>query len=56
MGRNRKTPLVWQGEMLYCHRRSYSMLEKEGQLDRRVVVGPREDVGDVAFREQSLLL
>ena len=44
MGRRREPLLVWQGDMLYSHRRDSSMVEEGGQLDRRVVFGPRDDV------------
>ena len=44
VGRRREPPLVWQGEMPYCHRRNSSMVEEGGQLDRRVVFGPGDDV------------
>ena len=44
VGRKRELSLVWQGEMLYCHRRNSSMVEERGQLNRRVVFGPRDDV------------
>ena len=44
VGRRREPPLVWQGEMLYCHRRNSSMVEEGGHLDRRVVFGPGGDV------------
>ena len=44
VGRRRKPPLVWQGEMLYRHRRNSSMVEEGGQLDRRVAFGPKNDV------------
>ena len=50
VGRGREPPLVWQGEMLYCHRRNSSMVEEGGQIDRRVVFGPRDGV----FVERSL--
>ena len=45
--------------MLYCHLRNSSIVEEGGQLDRRVLFGPRDDVfveTDVVFREQPLLL
>ena len=56
--RRRKPPLVWQGEMLYCHCRNAPMVEEGGQLDKRVVFGPSDDVfcGEVVFREKPLLL
>ena len=37
VGRRREPPLVWQGEMLYRHRRDSSMVEEGGQHDRRLV-------------------
>ena len=40
----REPPLVWPRETLYCHLRNSSMVEEGGQLDRRVVFGPRDDV------------
>ena len=43
-GSSRKPSLVWQGEILYRHCRDSSMVEEGGQLDRRVVFGPRDDV------------
>ena len=43
-GRRREPPLVWEGEMLYCHHRNSLMVEERGQLGRRVVFGPRDDV------------
>ena len=42
VGRRREPPLVWQGEMLYCHRRNSSMVEEGGKLDRRVVFRTRK--------------
>ena len=45
--------LVWQGEMLYRHRQNYSMMEEGGQLDRRVVFGPRDDVVETSFSGRS---
>ena len=44
VGRRREPPLVWQGEVLYCHRRNFSMVEEGGKIDRRVVFGPRDNV------------
>ena len=44
VGSRREPPLVWQGEILYRHRRDSSMVEEGGRLDRRVVFGPRDDV------------
>ena len=44
VGRRRDPPLVWQGEMLHRHRGDYSISEEEGQLNRRVVFRPRDDV------------
>ena len=44
VGRRREPPPVWQGGMLYCHRRNSSMVEEGGQLDGRVVFGPGDDV------------
>ena len=44
VGRRREPPLVWQGEMLHCHRRNSSMVEERGKLDRRVVFVPRDEV------------
>ena len=56
MRRRTESPLVWQGEMLYCRRRNSSMVEEGGQLDRRVVFGPGDFCGDVFFSEKPLLL
>ena len=55
VGRTREPPLVWRGEMLYCHRRNSSVMVEEGeQLDRRVVFGPRDDVAvETSFSGRS---
>ena len=54
VGRRREPLLVWQGEMLLCHRRDSSVAEEGGQLDRRVVFGPRDDVFvETSFSERS---
>ena len=59
-GRERREPLlVCQGELLYGHRRDFSMtVEDGGQLDRRVVFRSRDDVlvETSFFRKKPLLL
>ena len=42
--RRREPLLVWQGDMLHCHRRNSSMVEEGGQFGRRAVFGPGDDV------------
>ena len=55
VGRRREPPLVWQGKILYCHRRNYSMMVEEGgQLDRRAVFGPEDDgIVETSFSGRS---